>query len=270
MDPRLTLEMLRASEHRLASTICSFHREPGYTVMRSDAFPNFYAGNALLIHEPHDSRPLEAWVSQFQRFFPSDCYRHITLIFPSATNEAAVLEAGRRKGFKSFTEVLMAAPVSRLAGALGADASRVSIRILGTTAADEQLVYRLHLPDARDEDWFIDEDDFKQLFRKTMTASTGVGVQWIAATLAAQTDHVDSALGFFDEDRLCRLQEVMTTSLARGKGLASLLIREVAARARQRGVPLIGLFAEEAGEGHRLYRKLGFEPLDRDVILMRY
>jgi len=62
----------------------------------------------------------------------------------------------------------------------------------------------------------------------------------------------------------------MTTPSARRKGLATLLVTEAAARARQRGARFTGLFTEGAGEGLRLYRKLGFEPLDRDVILMHY
>jgi GNAT superfamily N-acetyltransferase len=103
-----------------------------------------------------------------------------------------------------------------------------------------------------------------------MKASKGVGVQWIGANLDRAHERLDSALGFFDEDRLCRLQEVMTAQPARGKGLATLLLREVAARAVQRGLNYVGLLAEDRSDGHRLYQKLGFRELDRDVTLMHY
>ena len=41
------LELLRASEHRLMEGVCTFTHEEGYAVIRSEAFPRFYAGNGL-------------------------------------------------------------------------------------------------------------------------------------------------------------------------------------------------------------------------------
>lgn len=266
-DRDRNLHMLRASERRLAASICEFTEGPDYTVYRSEAFPHFYAGNGLVAHR-RLRKSLDDWVDLFQRNFPAERYNHITVVLPQGTADDALLADAAARGFHVVTEVLMAAPLSAIATGMSSTPAAQIATLAGED--DMRRLYELHLGDARAEDWFVDEPGFADLFGKTITVSRAVGVQWRGIQAPGAEGGLHAALGFFDEAKLCRLQEVMTAPLVRSRGLATLLIGEVAARARARGVEAIGLFAEDGGAGHRLYRKLGFQELARDVTLMHY
>lgn len=261
------LKALRASERRLAASICSFRQEAGYQVFRSDEFPNFYAGNGILVEGQQPEIGLEDWIKTFRRNFPEDRYHHITLIFPGKTADQRLLDEAAARGFHVIAEVMMAASTAMIGQRAPASSPEPPTRPLNIV--DREALYQLHLEEARTEDWFVDNKDFRELFQKTMTISDRVGIHWLGSFDPGSTE-LFSALGYFDQGRLCRLQEVMTAPQARGKGFASQLIRLVARMAQQRNVDSIGLFAEEDGEGHRLYLKLGFQELARDITVMHY
>ncbi len=262
-------KMLRASDHRLRSALCTFREEQGYCVFRSDKFPEFYAGNGLMIKRPHPDKTLDDWITLFHDSFPRDQYRHVTLTLHADTASPRLLDEAERRGYHVIHEVLMAAASRALAHLADRPEPRASTRVL-TGSDDMRSLYELHLSRARGEDWFGEESDFSGLFGKTMAVSEAVDITWLAAKLTNSCNPLDSALGFFDHGKLCRLQEVITAPGSRGQGLATMLIREAGRRAVLRRAETVGLIAEVDGDGHRLYQGLGFREFDREVTLLDY
>src|SRR4051812_46026473 len=101
------VRLLRASERRLLDGICTFTEEDGYVVMRSEAFPRYYAGNGLIADGLHPDRSLQRWVELYRRHFPVERYRHLTLGFPAHTTSLNVVEQATQKGFHVVIEALM-------------------------------------------------------------------------------------------------------------------------------------------------------------------
>jgi predicted GNAT family acetyltransferase len=266
-EQRRWLEPLRASERRLMESICTFTEEDGYAVIRSEAFPRFYAGNGLIADTRHPERGIKEWVKLYRRHFPVERYRHVTLGFPADTISPGVVEQATQQGFHVVTEALMTAPTAVVAQRQ--DSRRSQIRSL-SSAADMQSLYELHAAQTRQEEWFEDETGIRELFDKTMAMSHHVGVDWLAVGVGELGSDIDSALACFDQGELCRLQEVITAPSMRRLGLATLLICEVARRALARGIESVGLFAEVGGGASRLYTRLGFRECARDVTILYY
>lgn len=260
---------VRASERRLAHAICSFKDGPGYQWFRSDEFPGFYAGNGILSDGTRPDLRIEDWVAIFREHFPNPPYRHVTLVFPEGTVAPALLDSARERGFRLFPELLMTASVDVLAGPQPSTATTSMPQLLDLTR-DREALFDLHLSESISADWFEDAKSFRGLFNKTMALSERVGMEWLAIKQDDANGALASALGYFDEGPICRLQEVVTAPTARRRGLATCLIRDVATRAARREVSMIGLVAEEGEEGYRLYRSLGFDTLACDVTVMHY
>lgn len=257
---------IEGSDDRLLETIGEFQDYGAYEVVRTDRFPAYYAGNGILIRDA-GAGDLDFWIEVFHRHFPDPPYRHITFSFPTGIADRALVDQADAGGFVLSDEVLMAAEVSVVADPAHLRGGHLP-RLL-TTEADREALYRLQLDEARDENWFVDEDDFKMLFAKSRMVSEGAGILWLGVD-RSDGSGLASALGFFDHDDVCRLQEVITAPDMRGRGLATSLIVEAARLAGNRGTTAIGLIADKDGEAIRLYRRLGFADLVSDISLMRY
>jgi GNAT superfamily N-acetyltransferase len=260
---------VRASERRLAHAICSFQASSGYEVFRSDEFPGFYAGNGILVSGKRPELRVEDWVAVFREHFPNPPFSHVTVVFPDGTASTQLLDAAREQGLRVFPEFLMATQSEMLAQARNSEPSAPVPQVLDL-ARDREQLFALHLAEASEADWFEGPEAFRGLFNKTMALSDRVGIEWLAIREAGGGPSLAAALGYFDESPICRLQEVITAPAVRRHGLATRLIREAASRAVDRGVPAVGLVAEEGGEGHRLYRSLGFVELGCDITVMHY
>jgi ribosomal protein S18 acetylase RimI-like enzyme len=260
---------VRASERRLARAICTFRRGPGYEVFQSEEFPGFYAGNGIVSDGTRAELGIDEWVAIFRSHFPRERYHHVTLVFPHGTAPAELFDEARQRGLRVFPEVLMAAPVRGLERRRAPGPAGQAPQLLDL-ARDRERLFELHLLEAATADWFDSPESFRGLFNKTMALSERLGMEWLAVGRADGHGPLEAALAYFDEQPVCRLQEVITSPAARRRGLATRLIRETAARAARRGIAAIGLVAEEGEDGHRLYRSLGFAELSRDVTIMEY
>jgi len=261
------LSAVRGSERRVMSSICTFENHGAYEVFKSEEFPKFYAGNGIAILQPSND-DIVHWVAVFHRHFSATQFRHLTLCFAEDAWRDALAEQAEQAGFSQSIEVPLAAPAERLAGDGENEPSTTTTRLLHSPT-DMQALYRLHLDESRDLDWFIDDDDFKGLFAKTLAVSERVGITWLGID-APHGDGLISALGYFDHTGVCRLQEIITAEPFRRKGLATRLIRDAATRATARGIGAVGLITELDSEAHSLYRRLGFVDLGREITLMAY
>ena len=257
---------IEGSEDRLLATIGQFEDYGDYEVIRTDRFPAYYAGNGILIRDL-GAGDLDFWIGVFHRHFPNPPYRHVTFTFPVDTEDRLLIDQATAAGFVVSEEVLMATESSVVANPAHRRAEHTPRLLNGE--ADQEALYQLQLAEAREEDWFVDEGDFDMLFGKSRVVSEGAGIRWLGVDRSVGSG-LASALGFFDHEGICRLQEVMTAPDMRGKGMATSLIVEAARLAAARGTPAIGLIADRDGDAIRLYRRLGFTDLADDTSLMLY
>lgn len=263
------LAAIRASEQLAMDAVCSATVHSGYTVFRSDRFPNFYGGNGLRITGATLQQSLANWVEVFHQHFEPSRYKHVTIVVPGALWTAEAEREAKQAGLGVFRETYMAVRSETLAGEAGHLEPIVEPTLLSTWDAAAGL-YQLHLEESRNEDWFTDEADFRALFDKTMAISEGTHTSWLAAPDPAQAGRYVAALGFFPCAGIYRLQEVITAPAWRGRGLATNLLSAVGRRAQEAGSAVVALAADPEGDAHRLYRRLGFVDLACDVTLMRY
>ena len=260
---------IHASEHLAINVVCSATVHAGYTVFRSDRFPNFYGGNGLRITDTTLQQPLATWVEVFHQHFDPSRYRHVTIIVPGALWTAEIEREAEQAGLGLHCETYMAVRAETLAGEASRLAPTIEPVLLSTLDAAAGL-YQLHLEESRDEDWFIDEADFCALFDKTMAIAEGTNTSWLVVPDPAQAGRYRAALGFFPCAGIYRLQEVITAPAWRGRGLATSLLSAVGKHAQDSGSAVVALAAEPDSDAHRLYRSLGFVDLACDVTLMRY
>lgn len=69
----------------------------------------------------------------------------------------------------------------------------------------------------------------------------------------------------FSQNGITRIETVRTALPYRGRGLAATVVRRAAVDALARG-DLVHLYAEQGGDAQRLYERLGFRTIARDVV----
>jgi GNAT superfamily N-acetyltransferase len=153
--------------------------------------------------------------------------------------------------------------------AFGASPTREGAKPISTQKAKIGL-FHLHLEASRHEDWFRDEGDFQALFEKTIAIAEGTETRWLVIPDPERGGQYAAALGLFFHNGICRLQEVMTASAFRSRGLATRLLGQAASCAMEAGIEVVALLADPQSRAHRLYERLGFSDLSSDVTLMRY
>jgi GNAT superfamily N-acetyltransferase len=263
------LAAIRASEQLAIDAVCNTTVHAGYTVFRSDRFPNFYGGNGLRITGPTLQQTPAAWVEVFHQHFEPSRYRHVTIVVPGALWTAEVEREAVQAGLGVYRETYMAVRAGTLAREAGRGGPIVEPALLSTRDAAAGL-YQLHLEESRDEDWFTDEAGFRALFDKTLAIAEGTHTTWLAAPDPARAGRYAAALGFFPCAGIHRLQEVITAPAWRRRGLATSLLGAAGRRAQEAGSAVVALAADPDGDAYRLYRRLGFVDLACDVTLMRY
>lgn len=123
------------------------------------------------------------------------------------------------------------------------------------------------------EERVLDHAYFRLFWEGWGTHPTDIGViayidgAPIGAAFGRRFSHDRHAHGFVDE---------ATPEIAvgvepehRGRGVGTALLAELAARARQAGLPALSLSVEHDNRAQRLYRRLGYEELDRDEDAIR-
>lgn len=252
------------SERKILESVCHFEDKGHYEVFYSPEYPNYYAGNGLIIKSHSPKVMLDDWISIFREFFPQELYKHMTIVFVEEAIEQEKLAQARESGFFVFTESFWARPYCK-----------PEIRDANITPEllsfpnDRELLFRLHLEDSINEDWFEGVDEFEKLFDKTMTVTNRVGIKWIGLKSSNENECLMAALGFFEKDNSVRLQEVITMPKYRRKGYASLLINSIPlfTKYSEKGTVLM---TEKYGEGEMLYKSLGFSYIGESITVMKY
>lgn len=70
----------------------------------------------------------------------------------------------------------------------------------------------------------------------------------------------------FSTDGLCRIESVLTAAAFRQRGVAAAVLRQALSAALAAGEQLIYLYASQGGAAQRLYERLGFRTIARNVM----
>lgn len=262
---RITYEEIRATELRLLEPICTFDKRDGYTVYKSDLFPNYMAGNGIEIHDPQNLS-LAEWEDLSGQCFDLRPSSHMSFTFPKRPEFAELIERGKAEGYEVEIEAYMSADHTRR---LSQTPSEFEIREI-LTASDWERSRVFHAEATREYDWYESDAESDQLFEKTRFTSEAVGIRWFYVSYPGGSE-ILAKLGLFEHQGLWRLQDVMTAQPYRRQGLASFLVSFALREAidRQKGSAL-ALVTDIDYYAIDLYRKLGFVSCGEAVTLMKY
>ena len=94
----MTGQLVQETEHRLLEPICEFQKKGGYTVFKSETFPNFWGGNGLRLTSS-ENRSLDDWENIFNEHFDSNVFRHKTFSFDEKDEFQHLKEQARSKNY---------------------------------------------------------------------------------------------------------------------------------------------------------------------------
>ena len=95
----MTRQLVQKTEHRLLEPICEFQKRDGYTVFKSETFPNFWGGNGLRLISS-ENRSLDDWENTFNDHFDSNVFRHKTFFFDEKDEFEHLKEQATSKNYK--------------------------------------------------------------------------------------------------------------------------------------------------------------------------
>jgi ribosomal protein S18 acetylase RimI-like enzyme len=229
----------------------------GYLVVRTPQNPGFYWGNFLLVPAPPGAGDAERWLAQFEAEFPAA--RHVAIGVDGTDGELGAAESFVTAGLSASVSTVLTADRLEAPGA-AFDAAR--LRPLDSDEDWEQAV-RLRL----DIDGPTDEAERTFVVRRAAEmrslVEAGHGVY-----VGAFVDGVmRSGLGLFATgDGVGRYQTVETHPEFRRRGLARSLVTFAADLGRQSyGIERVVIVADPDDVAVRLYRRLGFTDLERQV-----
>jgi GNAT superfamily N-acetyltransferase len=233
-----------------------------YLVARTPSNPTFFWGNLLVFPEPpraEDLAPHGSWMLAFERELPS-C-NHRSFVWDRVDAEGLDRAEWERLGLLVDETILFEArasspPLPPLAAVRPIRSEWPDVFALldrcFTPAGDRGEGYRefLRILVAR----------YKKL------VAEGLG-QWFGLF---RDGELRATCGVFQRDTLARFQLVAVDAEHRRQGLGAALVAEVARFARAEwpeASVLIG--ASPGGDAERIYRRLGFEPIEHIVGLIR-
>ena len=238
----MTGQLVEETEHRLLEPICEFQKKGGYTVFKSETFPNFWGGNGLRLFSS-ENRSLDDW--------EKDEFQHLK-------------EQARSKNYKIEITTRMVVTDDRQ--------SRPPIddfEIHPMTTEEDWNRLRVFYDDtSKDEDWYEASVGTRELFDKVRETSDAIGIDWFYVSQSGCNDILAKA-GIFKCGEICRLQDVMTAKPWRRQKLASMLVSFLIRRALRdtNGLACLAVADYYAID---LYRKLGFQECGNSVCLMKY
>jgi GNAT superfamily N-acetyltransferase len=231
----------------------------GCLILRTPGRDDFQMGNELYLRAPPDTSMLDAWLVRWlHQFAAAPRVSTVVLQWESRLGEpgdvAALGAAAATRGLEFDRNLVM-----RLERLVPAQA-RVPMRTR-TVASDEDWVAVLAVATTSDmSDGLRAFTAWRQLeYRRLVEAGRG---QWWMGEIDGRA--VTSAGIFWDErEQLARFQRVDTRPEARGQGCATGLLHAMLAdlATRQARLSDVVIVAALGGQGARIYRRLGFEPL---------
>lgn len=262
----MDLQTIISTERRLLEPICSFERHSGYTVYRSDSFPNYYGGNGIELDDTA-GRSLGSWEETFRHHFSPYRFVHTTFTFAGEERFRPLTEQAQQAGYHVETSTYMFADTTAYCRELPEGLEVRKIR----TEEDWMKLWHFQQETYIDGDWYDpNATGPDRLFEKTRFTSGAVGIEWLYLARRGRPE-ILSKLGIFRHNGICRLQDVETGKRYRRQGFASALVSHAIRHAlTSLGTRGLALCADSDYHAIDLYRKLGFLPVGNYVTLMNY
>ena len=259
----MTRQLVQKTEDRLLEPICEFQEKDGYTVFKSETFPNFWGGNGLKL-TGSANRSLDDWETTFSEHFDSNVFRHKTFSFDEKDEFKHLKEQATSKNYKIEITTSMVATDDRQSRPLEENFVIHPV----ATESDWNRLCVFYDDTSKDEDWYEESVGTRELFDKTRRTSDAIGIDWFYVSQSGCNDILAKA-GIFKCGDICRLQDVMTAKPWRRKKLASMLVSFLIRRALKdtKGLACLAVADYYAID---LYRKLGFQECGNSVCLMKY
>ena len=139
-----------------------------------------------------------------------------------------------------------------------ADASLIVRPIVASDASQWRVLWQAYLAFY---DTVLPENTYQETFRRILAADAGMyGFLALTGDTALGLVHYLNHQTFWKPGQTCYLQDLFTTPLARGKGVARALMEAVFAAAAENGIPdVYWLTAETNYAGRTLYDKVGIK-----------
>ena len=236
-----------------------------YLVVRTPSNPTFYWGNFLLFRRPPDKGDERRW----RKLFADEVghpprIRHEAFGWDSPDGERGLVQPFLDAGFTLVTSRVLGAqrpkpPEHRISG--------VVVRPLGEESEWEQALSLQLLCNVDHEPAGYRVFRQRQMARYRAMDGDGRG-HWFGAFV---DDAMVADLGVFHDGDLARFQSVETHPEFRRRGIAGTLVYE-ASKFMVSLYPTMTLVivADEGSAAERLYRSLGFQPLELQMGLERW
>lgn len=231
-----------------------------HLVVRTPANPSYFWGNFLLLAQPPVPGGEREVVGAFRTEFPQAGHVSIGIDAPELSDEqrAAFEAAGLEVDVAAVltaTRLHPPRPVEAEVRELASDQDWES-RARLSLALEERPDEESHLRFARG----------RNLQEQSLVAA-GRGARFGAFV---DGDCVSTAAIFRTEEGVARYQSVETHPDHRRRGLAAATVHAAGAHAQERlGVRTLVIVAEDAGDAIRIYRGLGFEATERQLMMER-
>jgi GNAT superfamily N-acetyltransferase len=223
-------------------------------VERPDA-PSWAYGNFLALPRAPAPADVPRWIERFAAELGTE--RTVALRWDDPTGEDAAIEALRAHGFRiDVNEVLAATDVLAPLHAL-------PMRALESGEVLSTVILAWQLSERHDE-----------TMRQLLHARAAWYADLVDRRLASFWGAYDSgkliaSVGLVRLGALGRYQDVQTLPAFRRRGLAGALLAAAAREARAYGVKRFVIFCEPGSDAARVYRRIGFEPVERTVLARR-
>jgi GNAT superfamily N-acetyltransferase len=237
-----------------------------YLVVRTPSNPTYYWGNFLLFSAPPKAGDYARWTKLFvQEIGSPPQVEHQVFGWDSVANETGLIQPFLENGFHLLQSVVLSArqvhpPFKSAAG--------VVIRPLDSEAGWQQAVENQVA--CRDSEF--SEPGYRlfrqrQMDRYRAMADAGLGA-WFGAFAEGW---LVADLGIFHSAQLGRYQSVQTHPDYRRRGIAGRLVYESAKYAFTHfGIDTLVIMTEAESPAERLYKSLGFQPVEHQVGLEKW
>ena len=232
-----------------------------YLVARTPSNPTFFWGNILVFAEPPRLQDLThggSWMMAFEREFPS-C-KHRSFIWDRVEGEELERAGFERLGFMLDETVLF-----RVAPPADEERIPVDVRSIGGEwAAVFELLDLCFTPGGVRAEGYR---NFLRLLLKRYETLVAAGRgHWLGVFRGGE---LVGTCGVFEHEGLARFQLVAVHPGHRRQGLGAALVAEVSRFARREWPAAQILIGASPGtDAERIYRRLGFEPIERVVGLI--
>lgn len=231
----------------------------GYVAVLTPANPGFYWGNFLLFPVPPAPGDLERWTRLFEHEFGAhSLVRHQAFGWDSMKGELGAVDPFLRGGFNLVNDAVMTLD------ALVEPPRRADVTVRPLEGdADWNQMAALNVagdPRERQKNTYT---EFKHRLRERYRAMVegGLGV-WLGAFSG---DRLVGQLGLFAGGDVARFQSVETHPDFRGRGICTTLVADACRLGLADLAPRLVLVAEDNSAAKRIYQRLGFEEVGRQV-----